>query len=285
MAQQLNPKATVRHRRLAVELRKLREERGLTNAQAAGRLGWAPSNLSKAETAGRQPSDEDVRALLDLYGCDEALRLKLIWLAENIGKRGWWTDYRDVLDPSFLELEDDAIEIRSYQASVIPGLLQTDEYAVSVIKLFNTGESSEKQMRRAAARATRRNRLTARDAPVFHTVIEEAVLRRPVGGADDFAEQLTALLVAAELPNVQIQVMPSSSWRHPGYDGSFMIMGFGEVNMDVIYTEVRGNHTYLEDAAQLGLGRVNFASISDAALDETASKVFIEEVRKELLAQ
>lgn len=274
----LNSNATVRHRRVATELRKLREARGLDTTEAAGQLGWSQSNLSKLETARRRPSVGDVEHCLDLYGCDQALRLALIKITQNIGVRGWWTTYSDVLDPSFLELEDDAVELRTYQRNVIPGLLQSDEYALAVIKLFNTGESNEVQARRLAARAARRERLLGPDAPVFHAVIEETVLTRPTGGRDVMNSQLRALLNSAAKQNVQIQIVPQESWQHPGHEGSFTILGFGgPVNLDVVYSEgALGNGAYLEDAAQLELSRVNFASISKAALSEGDSVAFVE---------
>ncbi len=275
---QLDTRATVRHRRIATELRKLRETRGLTPQEAADQLGWSRPKLNKYETATRRPPVGDVEALLDLYGCAEDLRLTLIKHTKNIGIRGWWVSYGDVLDPSFLELEDDAVELRTYKRDVVHGLLQTNEYALAVIKLSNTGEPNEKQVRRVAARAARRQRLDSASAPVFHAVIEESVLRRPIGGPDVMTGQLRALLEAADKPHVQMQIMPQESWQHPGHEGSFTIMGFGgSVNFDVVYTEgALGNGAYLEDAAQLELSRVNFASISKAALSEGDSVAFVE---------
>lgn len=276
----LNMNATVRHRRLATELRKLREVRGLDGAEAAAHLGWSRSNLSKLETANRRPSVQDVERCLDLYGGGEDLRLALIKLAQNLGQRGWWINYADVLDVDFLELEDDAVEIRSYQCGTVPGILQTNEYAMALMGLANRGDSDEKRLRRLAARAARRQRLDRDDAPVFQAVIEEAVLRRPVGGKDVMKAQLRALLSAAERPNVQIQIMPLESWQHLGHEGSFVILGFGgPINLDVVYVEgALGNAGYREDAAQLELCRLNFAQISKAALEEDPSRAFIEDL-------
>lgn len=275
----LNPKATVRHKRLATELRKLREARGYNGGEAASQLGWSSSNLSKAETAARKPSVADVEEMLDLYGCDEALRLALIQLTRNISKRGWWVDYRDVLDPSFFELEDEAVELRSYQTGMVPGLLQTDEYTLALIKLAaGSQETGATDLRRLSARAARRQRLLGPDAPYFHAVIKESVLLCPVGGDHVMQDQLKALLVAAERPNVRLQVLPMKAWQHPGHTGSFMIMGFGgSVNFDVVYVEgAGGSSVYLEDAAQVELSRVNFVRISEAALEDEPSMALIE---------
>lgn len=276
---QLDKRATVRHRRLATELRKLREARGLGLLEAAEAVGWSRPKLSKYETAARRPTVGDVEALLDLYGCDAALRLTLVEIARNIGKRGWWLAYSDVWeDTSFLELEDDAVEMRTYQRYVVPGMLQTDEYAMAVMKTVEPDEAGEIRLRRAAARAARRRRLSSPDAPVFHAVIEESVLRRPVGGMEIMNDQYRQLLAISEFPNVQVQVMPQEVWQHPAYGGSFVLLGFGgTVNLDVVYIEgAVGNGAYLEDAAQVEKCRLDFAQISKAALPDVETVRFIE---------
>lgn len=278
---QLNSDATVRHKRIATELRKLREERGYTVQGAAELLGWSRPKLQKYEYASRKPSVADVEKLLDLYTCDEALRLSLIQYTKLISKRGLLAAYNDVLDPSFIELEQEAVEIRSYQGDVIPGLLQADDYAFALINLAGSeGESGEMKGRRLAARAARQQRLTAEDAPVYHAVVEESVLRRPVGGEKILKRQLRALLETAALPNVKIQVMPTERWEHAGHAGSFTIMGFGgSGNFDVVYVEgAVGASVYLEDQAQLQRSRLNFAGISKAALTDLESAALIEDL-------
>lgn len=281
---QLNSDATVRHKRIATELRKLREERGYSVLGAAQLLGWSRPKLQKYEYASRKPSVADVEKLLDLYTCDEALGLALVEYAKLISKRGLLADYEDVLDPSFIELEQEAREIRAYQGDVVPGLLQDDDYAYALINLASSeGENRKLKGRRLAARAARQERLFAEDAPIFHAVIEEAVLRRPVGGPEVMQRQLQSLLASAKLPTVQIQVMPTGRWQHAGYAGSFAIMGFGgSGNFDVVYVEgAVGSSTYLEKSAQLERSRLNFAGISEVALTEPESAAFIED----LLAQ
>lgn len=274
----LKHSATVRHRRLATELRKLREARGLKSEQAAQMLGWSPSNLSKAETAARKPSKADVAAMLDLYGCDDSLRSDLMTLAEDLTKRGWWLDYADVIEPSFAELEEEAVELRTYQRDTIPGLLQIDEYALNLIKAASIGVVDHEEVgRRLATRGRRRERLYRDDAPVFHAVIEESVLRTPSGGKDVQYRQMEALLVASQQSNITIQVMPQEVWQHPGHAGSFMIMGFGASGFGVVYVEgAMGHSGYLEDARKLERSRLTFARISEAALNESASMALIE---------
>jgi transcriptional regulator with XRE-family HTH domain len=271
-----NP-ATVRHRRIALELRKLRQKSRLTAQEAADALGWSRPKLNKYETASRRPTVADVEQMLNLYGCDEALGLALVKLTKNIGVRGWWTGYEDVLDESYPELESDAIEIRTWQMGVIPGLLQIDEYALPLIRLGLPDASGESHARRLAARAARRAILKQPDGPTLHAVIDEAALRRPIGGTEAWRKQLEALLASAELPNIRIQVMPLTHWQHPGLDGPVVLLGFGgTVLLDVGYLEgAVGTGIYLEDIAQVTRCSVNFEQISRSALSDEESKAFI----------
>jgi transcriptional regulator with XRE-family HTH domain len=271
-----NP-ATVRHRRVASELRKLRERNDLTPQQAADALGWSRPKLNKYETASRRPTVTDVEQMLNLYGCEEGLALALLKLTKNIGVRGWWTGYEDVLDSSYPELESDAVEIRSWQMGVLPGLLQIDEYALPLIRLGLPGDSSESHARRLAARAARREILTQPGAPTLHAVIDEAALRRPIGGPEAWRKQLEFLIESMEQPSVRIQVMPLKSWQHPGLDGPVVLLGFGgAVLLDVAYLEgAMGTGIYLEDVKQVTRCSVNFERISEAALSDEESKAFI----------
>lgn len=277
----LNPKATVRHMQLATGLRRLRMERGLTNDEASERLGWASSRLSKAENAHRKPSRNEVEAMLDLYGCEESDRLTLLHLVTNIAKRGWWVKYSDVVDAAFLELEHEARELRCYQRGTIPGLLQTDEHTLALIKAMSgASEPAELQGRRLTARQKRKLRLQDPDAPVFHAVIEESLLVARVGGDVVWREQLEVLLEMGARENVTIQVMPTSVWRHPGHAGSFTIMGFGLTGeLDVVYVEgALRSKSYLEDADSLEQGRLNFDTISKVALSEAQSAALIRDL-------
>src|SRR3954453_1869500 len=143
---------TARPRRLAAELRRLRENAELSPERASAALGWSRPKLVKFETARTAPSPGDVAAMLELYGAPETYKIALVQLSRDVRKRGWWTAYDDVLPSSYAELENDAVEIRSWQVQEIPSLLQTDDYALALIRLSHPDESEESHLRRLQTR-------------------------------------------------------------------------------------------------------------------------------------
>ncbi|MEV5706939.1 helix-turn-helix transcriptional regulator [Actinoallomurus sp. NPDC052274] len=200
---------TVRGRKLASELRRLRKDVDLAVEEAAAQLGWSRFKVSRIEKAQTKPTIADLRAILDLYGVGNANRAALIELHKNSWRRGWWTDYSDVFRGSYVALEDDAVTIEEWSPQLIPGLLQTDDYARAVIRASLPGDEAVVQ-RRVQARSARRTLLgrTDRTAPTFIAIIDEAALRRPIGGPEVMRSQLRALLDAARRPNVSLRVMP-----------------------------------------------------------------------------
>lgn len=268
---------TVRHRRLAAELRRLRENAELSPERAAAALGWSRPKLVKFETARTAPGPTDVAAMVELYGASEAYRMALIQLSRDVRKRGWWTAYDDVLPSSYAELEDDAVEIRSWQVQEIPSLLQTDDYALAIIRLNNPEAAEETQLRRLQARMARRTVLTRQTAPSLRAIIDESVLRRPVGGPDAMRRQLAALLEAAERPHVHLQVAPTTHADFPGMEGSFVILSFAsQIALDVVYIKNVAGGIYIEDVEQVRRCRAKFGAISEAALSEAESIALIE---------
>lgn len=273
---------TVRHRQLGTLLRKLREGAGLSNEQAVAALSWSRAKLARFEAANRIPSQSDVGLLLDLYGAPETYRTALLQLVRDARKRGWWTSYADVLPASYAELEDDAIEIRSWQVQVIPGLLQIDDYALALIRLSNPDDSEEAQLRRLQARMARRTVLTRQTAPVLRVVMDEAALRRPIGGQEVMRRQLQALQEMGRRPNVHIQVAPTSAGDVPGLEGSFSVLSFeGPISLDVAYLEGVGGGVYMEDAEQVRRCNVKYEAISDKALSESESEALIGTISEE----
>jgi transcriptional regulator with XRE-family HTH domain len=268
---------TVRHRRLAAELRRLRENAELSPERAAAALGWSRPKLVKFETARTAPGPTDVAAMVELYGAPETYKVALIQLSRDVRKRGWWTAYDDVLPPSYAELEDDAVEIRSWQVQEIPSLLQTDDYALAIIRLSNPDASEELQLRRLQARMARRTVLTRHSAPSLRAVIDESALRRPVGGSDAMRRQLAALLEAAERPHVHLQVAPTAHADFPGMEGSFVILSFAsQIALDVVYIKNVAGGIYIEDVEQVRRCTAKFDHISEMALSETESIELIE---------
>ncbi|GLZ10348.1 transcriptional regulator [Actinomadura sp. NBRC 104425] len=273
---------TVRHRRLARELRKRREQAALTPERAASLLGWSRPKLVAIETAKARPRIQDVEVMLDLYGGDAPSRLALVQLARDIRKRGWWSSYDDVLPGSFMELENDAVEIRSWQTQVVPGLLQTDDYALTLIRGVNPHEDEDAHLRRLAVRVTRRTLLSRINAPTLHAVVDEAVLHRDLGSREVMRRQLLALIESAERPNVHLRVVPASAPAHPGTDGSFVLLTFdGPLDLDVGYLEgAVGVSAYLEDVEQVRRCSDTFDRILEVALSEQESLALIRDIAK-----
>lgn len=266
---------TVRHRRLAAELRRLREAAGLTPPDAAAALGWSRSKLTRFETAATRPQASDVAAMLGLYGGDEALKLALMQLARDIRTRGWWAVYGDVLAPSFAELEDAAKKIRTWQAQLIHGLLQTSDYARAVIRMDATDEAEIN--RRLQARAHRQAVLAREDAPTLEVLLDEAVLRRPVGGPEVMHGQLRALLEAGARPNISIRVVPIEIGGYPYMgNGSVTIFGFSRtIDPDVAFTESFAGGVFVEDIGEVRRCNLIFDRISEKALSEEDSAALI----------
>jgi transcriptional regulator with XRE-family HTH domain len=270
---------TVRGRKVASELRRLREQAGLSADQAAAQLGedWSRYKVIRIETAKTKPTLTGITAMLDLYGVDSATRAALMELAKNAWRRGWWTDYSDVFRGSYVAQEDDASSIREWSPQLVPGLLQTEAYARAVIQAALRTDDASVQ-RRVMARMTRTVLLGRSDppAPELSVVIDESVLHRQIGSEEVMRGQLHALAAAGRRPNVTIQVLPYSAGVHPGLSGAFILLGFPEeISPGVGYVETRIGDGYAENAAAVGTLRVDFEILQSAALSPQASAEFI----------
>ncbi len=234
---------------------------------------------SRLETGVSKFKPGELETILDLLGCEQALRLALLELGKNLNVRGWWTSYDDVLSDSYARIETDARFIRTYQTNLIPGQLQIPEYTMALARLGQP-DDEEGQLRRVAARAARRRRIASVDGPLFHAIIAETVLHKPIGGATVHQEQLRAIVLAATRPNIQIQVLRTETWEHPGHNGSFVIFGFGGPSaLDVAYFEgAAGSSIYLEAVNQVEMCTVGFDRISKAALPQSESVALVEEL-------
>jgi hypothetical protein len=224
---------TMRRRRLARELARLREERGMTIRQAAGALEWDPSKLSRVEGLQRGIIVRDVRRLLDLYQVTgDADREALFELARQAKQRGWWQAYADVLPSEYADLiglEAEAAEIRTYQPELIHGLLQTADYTRAVIRAGRPGDTAAEVSRRVELRMTRQQILDRDDPPRLRVIVNEAAVRRVVGGPDVMRTQLTALAAERERSNVTVQVLPFTAGEHPAMaSGPFVLLEFGQ---------------------------------------------------------
>jgi len=244
---------TVRRRRIAGELRRLREAAGLTHEDVAAELGWHRSKLGRIEGAQFvRLSLTDLRALLDLYGVrDRTERTALETMAKQARERGWWYSYSDVLPnphATYIGLEAEAVSIRTFQAQLVPALLQTEEYSRAVVRATRMTTRDNDESRRFLELLTARQELLARQPPVkLWTVLDQAVLRRQVGGKAVMLAQLERLREAADLPHVTLQVLAEEAGEHAALEGSFTILAFPEqADPDVIYLDAATGGIYLE---------------------------------------
>lgn len=254
---------TVRRRRLAAELRRLRTELGVTQQQAAAHLGCTQAKIGRFETAKRSPSVSDVAALLDVYGIGGDQRTQLLNLARDARRRGWWHSYGDVLPEwyeTYVGLEAEASSIQTYESEAIPGLLQTEEYAHALTRATLVRADDAAVARRVELRIQRQRRVTG-DGPLeLWAVIGEAALRRRVGGAEVLRRQLEYLLKLIELPHVTVQVMPLDAGAHPAQVGPFVILRYSDhADPDVVYLETHVGGLYLERESELS----NYSAMMD----------------------
>ncbi|MEO3812721.1 helix-turn-helix transcriptional regulator [Sphaerisporangium sp. B11E5] len=273
---------TVRARRLARELRRLREQQGLTLQEVADRLDWSRARLSRIETTQTRPHHGDVSDLMDLYGVTSPDRDALITLAREIRRRGWWTSYLDVFSGSYVALEDEASCIRTWDPQLIHGLLQTPDYSRAIIRAgLMTADDGEVD-RRVAARRERQTLLSRDRAPDLHMIVDEAVIRRLVGGPEVRRAQLVALTDHAVRPNVTVQVVPFMAGEHPGVDGPFTILSFPDpADPDITYIEGTMGDVYLESVEDCVKHRQRFDGISAKAMSPEDSLALIKELTQE----
>ncbi|WP_225849681.1 helix-turn-helix transcriptional regulator [Streptomyces sp. HPF1205] len=277
----------VRRRRLGEELRRLRDLAGLTSGEAAGLAGWHQSKVSRIETGRSSVRAEDVTVLLDVYGVrDRDLRDLLATLAGNGYQRGWWHDFRDVLPVEyrdFISLETGASRARSMENSVVPGLLQTPAYAEALTRDVMPQLSSREVDALVRVRIARQAVLR-QDRPLeLDAVLDEAVLRRSVGGPGVMAGQLRALEEAAELPQVRLQVLPFTAGGHMGVTGSFVVFSFPNTSdLDVVVVDHLTSSLYVDRKEDIKAYGAAFDRLRDRALSYGESAAMIAALRAEL---
>jgi transcriptional regulator with XRE-family HTH domain len=224
---------TMRRRRLARELTRLREQRGMTIRQAATTLEWDPSKLSRIEAMQHGIIVRDVRRLLDLYGLtDEVQREALFEMARQAKQRGWWQAYGDVLPSEYanlIGLESEATEIRTWQPELVHGLLQTEDYARAVIRIGRPRDAAQEVDRRVEVRMMRQQILDRPGPPRLRVVLDEGAVRRMVGGPEVMRAQLRTLAAVRGREHVMVQVLPFAAGEHPAMaSGPFVLLEFGQ---------------------------------------------------------
>ena len=260
---------TVRQRELGTRLRGLRYERGMTVEDVAEKLLCSATKISRLETGARRPSLRDVRDLCALYEVDEATSAGFMSLARGAREQGWWTQYEDLdLDP-LIGLEQEAAAITCYSMNYIPGLLQTEEYARGIITTIAPKMDPHIVQQRVEARLRRQRLLQGDNRPRYHVVLDEAVLRRGVGGSALMVAQLDKVLEAVRHDKVTVQVIPFDSGAYPAADGYFVLLEFGHDSglWPVVFIEGLSGNQYLERRADIARYRETIDYLRDRALD------------------
>jgi transcriptional regulator with XRE-family HTH domain len=247
---------TVQRIVLGAQLRRLREGRDITTEQAAEAIRGSHSKISRMEHGRVGFKDRDVADLLTLYGVtDPTVRDSLLSLAREAGNPGWWHDYGDLLPHWFepyISLEAAASVIRNYEVQFVPGLLQTEGYAREVIRLGYQAISDQELNRRVELRMGRQRLLSRPSPPRLWAALDEAVLRRPIGGPGVMRGQVAHLIEMAENPAVTVQIVPFSVGGHSAAGGPFAILRFAEPELsDVVYLEQLTSALYLEKAPEV----------------------------------
>ncbi|GAA0405184.1 helix-turn-helix domain-containing protein [Micromonospora gifhornensis] len=247
---------TVLRMLLGAQLRRLRESRGVTRESAGWEIRSSESKISRMELGRVGFKERDVADLLTLYGVTaEQERAALLKLARDANNPGWWHRYGDVLPSwfqSYLGLEAAAVLIRSYEVQFVPGLLQTREYARAVVLLGHGQADFDEIERRVDLRMRRQELLRRPRPPRLWAVVDEAALRRPIGGPAVMRGQLQALLEATRTPNVRLQVIPFAAGGHAAAGGAFTILRFGDQDLpDIVYIEQLTSALYLDKREDL----------------------------------
>jgi len=243
--------STVRRMQLGARLRALRRAAGLSREEAGHPIRASESKISRMELGRVGFKERDIADLLTLYGVhDHEERLRLLAFVTEANSPSWWHAYGDVLDTwlqTYLDFEQGAELIRTYEVQFVPGLLQTEAYARAVISLGYDPSRTEEIERRARLRMERKQLLLRPDAPKLWAVLDEAVLRRPIGGMDALRGQIAALIELTDLPGVRLQVMPFASGGHAAAGGAFSVLRFPYQELsDVVYIEHLTGGLYLD---------------------------------------
>jgi transcriptional regulator with XRE-family HTH domain len=284
--------STVPRRQLGRGLRDLRGQARMTVKAAAQALEWSEAKMWRVETGQTSVRALDVEQMCRVYGAPADLTESLMALAKETKSKGWWLDYADAINEGFdvyLGLEEAADRLSWYEAELVPGLLQTDEYARTLIRSDNPDLDDEEIDRRVQLRIARQSLITrATNPPKLDVVVNESILRRPVGGKKTMSAQLARLVSVSELDNVALKVMPFEVGMHAGImSGPFIVLEF-PVNGNgtpseppTIYVDGFTGALFLDKPHEIVRYEAAFKNIWGAALDEAASRDLITKAVKE----
>ena len=273
---------TVRRRRLAAELRGIRESKGKSGDAVAAALKWSPSKISRYERARTGLRPREVERLLDYYQITGSHRALLLGLAEDAAQKGWWEEFADTLSEDyqqFIGLEHEATSIAIWHVDVVAGLLQTEGYARHIISSYSRVEPVAPGMiGRLVKVRMQRQQVLDREGLQLSVVLDESVLTRRIGDESVMYEQLQRLAREADRPNLTMRILPLSA-QHTVFGESFVIFGFGEDSdamlQDVVSTEQLRSGFTLEGERETYLHRIAYQMLAEASLDPVASKALI----------
>jgi transcriptional regulator with XRE-family HTH domain len=278
---------TVRRRRLGSELRRLREDHSIKLEEVAERLGVAASTLSRIETGKAPTKSVYLTAMLEMYGVtDPAQRQVLVDMAREGHRKGWWSVYDDVLPTGFgiyVGLEAEAAGLRAFEGEAVQGLFQTPDYARAILREVQVRDTDE-QVERLVDLRMKRQEVLDRNPPLdVWMILDEAVVRRTIGGPEVMRGQLARLVEESKKPNVTLQVLPFETGSHAGLRGPFSILEFPErADADVAYVESVAGIIYLEKEREVRTCAEAFDRLRAAALSPGQSSDLIFEAAKDL---
>lgn len=274
---------TVRRRRLGIELRRLREQSGITIETVADRSGFSSSKVSRIETGHIGASPRDVREMLAIYGVHGTDADDLVQVARDARGKGWWHLYGPILTGAFVGLEAEATAIKAYEAQLVPGLLQTPMYAEQVIRAAKRDIGAEELARRVELRMKRQSLLIQDEPLELWIMLDEAAVHRVVGSAATMRDQLRHLVSTMGLPNVTVQVLPFSAGAHAGMDGNFTVLEYADApELDVVFAENAAGGLFLEKEDEIRRYREIFGDLRSSALSPGASAELLAERAREL---
>ncbi|MDH2389029.1 MULTISPECIES: helix-turn-helix domain-containing protein [Streptomyces] len=282
MASNVNP--TVRRRRLGQELRRLRELKGMTAEEVAERLLVSQSKISRLENGRRSISQRDVRDLCGVYEVeDHRIVDSLMQMAKDSRQQGWWHAFGDIPYSVYIGLETDAASLRVYEPQIMPGLLQTREYAEALITGAMPESGPSDIEKRVNVRMRRQERIREPEHPLrLWAVVDEAALRRVVGDRRMMREQLEHLVEMSQQPHVTVQVLPFDMGAHPGINGQYAILEFPDASdSSVVYIEGVTSDLYLEKPNDVQKYTVMYEHLRAQALNVDQSRQFIADTAKE----
>ncbi|CRK58349.1 Putative DNA-binding protein [Alloactinosynnema sp. L-07] len=264
-----------RRRRLGRRIRELREAARMTLEVAAKQLDMTRFTLARLEKGENKMDVHIGRSMMDVYDCWDDDLLDQI---RKAAPTGWWTKY-GIRDRGYIDMETEATTVDTFQVVYVPGLLQTEDYMRAVFRSSRAGWSPDQIENQVAARLVRQRRLTDADFPLrLSVILDEAVLRRQVGGVCAMRAQLGYLVESATLGTVTLRVLPHTAGAHPGMDGAFSLLSFPEEDTEIAYVAYSTGAVHIERATEVREARLLFDQLRSMALSPLESVGFIEQV-------